>query len=312
MNMLETHSNVRKKPNVCAHTIKAEYKRREAKVYIVCEGNEDLGYYGQVIRRKFPKLQIREQSAGGKNNVLEVYNSFNWSVFEKNKILFFVDRDFSYWIGEPQYIDTNVYITDQYSFENDAVNIEMFMGVLEDFYGFANATEEDLRRIRETFSERWDAFFGNSTYAMAALLVSNTLNRDHLAKNVDINKMLKIENDKIWIESVKGQPVKEYLFDKLKLSGDSEEEIIRVQNKFVSDKAHYSVRGKWALSFMVKLLEYIMDNARNYAPSLYIGESSAPKRLCQLTQAGTMVMLAPRIVPTKSLKLFLEDNINYA
>lgn len=311
MNMLDAHNTVRKRPNVCAHKIKAEYKRGEAKVYIVCEGNEDLGYYGQVIKRKFPKLQVKKQYAGGKNKVLEVYNSFDWSIFEKNRVLFFVDRDFSYWMGEPQYIDTNVYITDQYSFENDAVNVEMFMDVLEDFYGFANATDEELSRIRERFVERWQAFFANSMYVMAALLVSNIHNKEHLAKYVDINKMLKIEVDKVWVESVKGQPTKEYLYEKLKLSSDCEEEIIRVQSEFERDKSNYFIRGKWALCFMIKLLEYIMDNARYYAPSLYTGESNTPKRSCQLTQGGTMIMLAPRIVPSKSLEYFLIDNINY-
>lgn len=311
MNMLDTHSTVRKKPNVCAHVIKTEYKRREAKVYIVCEGSEDLGYYGQVIKRKFSKIQIKKQFAGGKNNVLEVYRAFDWNFYEKNRLLFFVDQDFSYWIGEEQYIDTNVYITDQYSFENDAVNVQMFMDVLEDFYGFANATDEELEHIREVFYERWQTFYSNSTYAMAALLISNILNKQHLAKCVEIKKLIRIESETVWVESIKGQSAREYLYEKLKLTSDCEKEITRIQNEFEGNKSNYFVRGKWALCFMVKLLEYIMDNARNYAPSLYTGETKPPKRLCELTQAGTMVLLAPRIVPPESLEEFLEANINF-
>lgn len=311
MNMLEIHSIVRKKPSICAHIIKTEYKRGESKVYIVCEGTEDLGYYGQVIKRKFSNIEIRKQFAGGKDNVLEVYGAFDWNVYEKNKLLFFIDRDFSYWTGEKQYIDTNVYITDQYSFENDAVNVEMFMDVLEDFYGFANATSEELSNIRKVFYERWQAFYLNSTYAMAALLVSNILNKEHLAKCVDIKKMLRIESDTVWVESIKGQCIKEYLYEKLKLTSDCEKEIIRIKNKFEGDKLNYFVRGKWALCFMIKLLEYIMDNARKYVPSLYTDEAKAPKRMCELTQNGTMVMLAPRMVPAESLVEFMDTNINF-
>ena len=70
-------------------------------------------------------------------------------------------------------------------------------------------------------------------------------------------------------------------------------------------------RGKWALSFMIKLLEYIMDNAKDYVPSLYNGEMRVPKRTCQLTQDGAMSILAPRIAPVKSLEKFLNENINY-
>lgn len=98
----------------------------------------------------------------------------------------------------------------------------------------------------------------------------------------------------------------------MKLSSENEEEITRIQNKFEKDKQNYSVRGKWALGFMVEVLEYIMDKAKYYVPSMYTGDTNPPKRLCQLTQDGTMVMLAPRIKPTRSLEIFLEYNINCA
>lgn len=312
MNMLEKHSLARKKTNVFVHKIKTEYKSGENKVYIVCEGREDFGYYGQVIKRKFTSIQMKKQYVGGKDNVLEVYNAFDWNVYEKNKVLFFVDRDFSYWTGEKQYIDTNVYITDQYSFENDAVNLEMFMEVLEDFYGFANATDEELEKIKDIFLERWQTFYVNSTYIMAMLLVSNIVNRERLAKKIEINKMIKIEEEKVWKEIIKGKPIKEYLYEKLNLSDEYAGEILQRKVEFEKDKLNYSVRGKWALAFMVKLLEYIMENAKCYASSLYVGESNAPKRLCQLTQDGAMVMLAPRMVPAESLEKFLDKNIDYA
>lgn len=312
MNMLEKHSLARKKPNVYAHNIKAEYKKGEKKTYIVCEGREDLGYYGQIIKRKYVDMQIKKQYAGGREAVLGVYNSFDWKVYEKKKILFFVDRDFSYWKGEKQPIDTNVYITDQYSFENDAVNVEMFMEVLEDLYGFANATAEELEKIREIYIKRWQSFYDNSTYVMAAVFVSNTINKKRLAKNIKFKKLIKIEEEKVWVEFVKHEPFKIYLFEKLKLSSECEEEILRMKSRFEDDKKNYSVRGKWALAFMVEVLEYIMDNARIYAPSLYkeTEETNAPKRLCQLTQDGTMGVLAPRIRATKSLEIFLSSNID--
>lgn len=312
MDMLEKHSLARKKSNVFVHNIKTEYKKDERKIYIVCEGREDLGYYGQVIKRKYTDIQMKKQYAGGKESVLEVYNAFDWNVYEKNRILFFVDRDFSYWTGEKQFINTNVYITDQYSFENDAVNVEMFMEVLEDFYGFANAKDEELEKIRKIYLERWKVFYDNSTYGMAAVLVSNIVNKERLAKYAKIKKMIKIDNKNVWVEFVKGKSIKEYLYENLKLSSKHEKEILKVQSRFEQDKKNYSVRGKWALGFMVEALEYIMDNAQKYVPSLYNGETNAPKRMCQLTKGGTMVMLAPRIQPVHSLEDFLEFNINCA
>ena len=112
--------------------------------------------------------------------------------------------------------------------------------------------------------------------------------------------------------SLKNHFWEEYLYEKLKLSSIYEEEILQVQSRFEQDKKNYSVRGKWALGFMVEVLEFIMDNAQKYVPSLYRGETNGPKRMCQLTEGGTMVMLAPRIQPVSSLETFLESNINCA
>lgn len=312
MDMLEKHNIARKKSNVFVHNIKTEYKKDERKIYIVCEGREDLGYYGQVIKRKYTDIQIKKQYVGGKEFVLEVYRSFDWNIYKKNKILFFVDRDFSYWTGEKQFIDTNVYITDQYSFENDAVNVEMFMEVLEDFYGFANAKDEELANIREMYLERWKMFYDNSTYGMAAVLVSNIVNKERLAKYVKIKKMIKIDDENVWVKCIKEKSIKEYLYKNLKLSSEYEEKILQVQSRFEQDLKNYSVRGKWALGFMVEVLEYVMDNAWKYVPSLYSGDANEPKRLCQLTEGGIMIMLAPRIQPVSSLETFLEFNINCA
>lgn len=310
MNMLEIHSLARKKSNVFVHNIKVEYKRDERKIYIVCEGREDSGYYGQAIKRKYPDIQMKKQYVGGKEAVLEAYGAFNWNIYEKNKILFFVDRDFSYWTGEKQFIDTNVYITDQYSFENDAVSVEMFMEVLEDIYGFANAKDEELANIKELYLDRWKVFYDNSTYSMAAVLVSNMVNKNRLAKYVKIKRMIKIDSENVWVEVVKGKTIKEYLYENLQLSSNHEDEILKVQSRFEQDKKNYSVRGKWALGFMVEVLEYIMNNAQKYVPSLYSGEINVPKRLCQLTEGGTMAILAPRIRTVSSLDEFLKLNIN--
>ena len=97
------------------------------------------------------------------------------------------DRDFSYWTGEKQFIDTNVYITDQYSFENDAVSVEMFMEVLEDIYGFANAKDEELAILKNCILID-GSVYDNSTYSMAAVLVSNMVNKNRLAKYVKNKK----------------------------------------------------------------------------------------------------------------------------
>lgn len=309
MNMLEKHKAARQKINVYIHNIRTEYKGEDNKIFIVCEGREDLGYYGQVIKRKYSNIKIRKQYVGGREAVLKTYNAFDWSRYKKNRILFFIDCDFSYWKGEKQFIDTNVYITEQYSFENDAVNEEMFLEILEDCYGFANAQEAELEEIKRTYSKLWEKFYENSMYIMASVFVSNYVNRERYAKKISINKMIKIEDENIWVKSIKGQPVKEYLYENLQLTKEHESAILKIKKQFEDDRQHYFVRGKWALGFMVKTLEYIMNNAEYYAPSLYQNSQSKPNRACQLTNNGTMILIAPRMKPVRSLEKFLEANL---
>lgn len=309
MNMLDKHDLVRKKPNVYFHKLLGEYKREEEKIYIICEGNEDLGYYGHYIRNMYPDLSLRKMFVEGKNNVLEIYKYIDWRVFSKNQILFFVDRDFSYWINEPQYIDSNIYITDKYSFENDIVNCHAFIDTLEDLYGFANATSSEIECIRSKYDNCWNRFMDNSKFFMAALVVSYLQTRMHYAKNIEINKIIKIEGENIWLDSVKGTDINAYVYDKLQIHNDAKSEIEELLLRFEKDKVHYFVRGKWALSFFLKMLEYIINNGEQFAPSLYKDGVKRPKRLCELHLEKAMSVLAPRICAPNSLVEFVESNV---
>lgn len=309
MNMLDKHDLVRKKPNVYFHKLLGEYKQEEEKIYIICEGNEDLGYYGHLIRNMYPNVSLRKMFVEGKNNVLEIYKYIDWRVFSKNQILFFVDRDFSYWINEPQYIDSNIYITDKYSFENDIVNCHAFIDTLEDLYGFANATSSEIEGIRSKYNECWKRFVDNSKFFMAALVVSYLQTRMHFAKNIEINKIIKIEEENIWLDSVKGIDISAYVYDKLLIHNNVKSEIEELFLRFEKDKIHYFVRGKWALAFFLKMLEYIINNGEQFAPSLYKDGVKRPKRLCELHLEKAMSILAPRICAPDSLLEFVENNV---
>lgn len=309
MNTLEKHDLVRNKPNVYYHKFLDAYKQDEEKIYVFCEGNEDLGYYGHTIRNLFPHLALKKMFVEGKNNVLQIHKYINWRTYSKNQILFFVDRDFSYWIKEPQYIDTNIYLTDQYSFENDAVCSILFVNSLEDLYGFANATSREIESIKRRYDECWIKFIENSKFIMAAVIVSFLRTNTHYAKNIEINKVIKVEHDNIWVNCVKGTNFQEYVYEKLLIKEDVTSEIDLLKARFEKEKEHYSVRGKWALAFFVKMMEYVIDNGQQFAPTLYTDDVKKPKRLCELHVEKAMAVLAPRICAPESLVEFVCNNV---
>jgi hypothetical protein len=310
MNILQKHQIAAGKANIYYHKFLTRYKKNEKRIYIFCEGNEDFGYYVQAISKPYPDLLLGKIFVEGKDNVLALQRFINWDSFSKNQLLFFVDRDMSYWLGENNQYDENIYVTDQYSFENDAVTEDFFISCLEDLYGFASATQEELQSIREFYTEKWKVFVDNSKYIMAAVAISFKVTQQHLAKKIEKNKIIKIETDNVWKNEISGKPIIDYIDEKLEIQESDKQAIDLLIRRFDDEKDFYSVRGKWAITFFVKALEYIMDNSREYVPSLYDGKVKAPKRLCEITPDKAMAILAPRMRIAKTLQEFCDVHIS--
>ncbi len=310
MDILEKHKNAKKKPIVFYHRFLNAYKKYNKDIFIFCEGEVDLGYYGEIIDHKYPSINIVKCVAECKNNVISIYQQIDWDNYEKNRVLFFVDRDLSYWSGETQYYDTNVYITEGYSFENDAVNEHMFIKCLQDLYGFANCEKNEIDALRIIYNNYWNDFVGGSYELMAYLLYKYKSSKEHKASNVKIKNCISFEESVFWRSEINGKGSRDYYEEKLEiLNPVNDEEIDKIINTFIAKKDFYSIRGKWCLDFMIQLMEYVISNGEKYAPSLYRDEKKKPKRLVNLSERGAMAVLGPKIVPAKSLCDFLEKNI---
>lgn len=310
MNILETHENALSCPIVYFHKFMNKYKKDDGRVYIFCEGNADLGYYGSSIKRTYPDVEIEKAFVECKNNVLAVYKMINWSAYDKNRVLFFVDRDIDYWLDKDSRLDENIYVTDEYSFENDAVSLEMFMECLEDVYGFTNANEDEKADIKKFYFEKTVQFIKGSYYLMAALVVSYIKTNMHYGKEIKLSKLIDIGFPSIWKEKVSDKNSSAYILDKLRLCESDEELISLYEKRFNQDEEHYSIRGKWRYEFMVKLLDYILENGDKFAASLYGTSIKEPKKLFDLSERGGMTYLGPRIKTPESLKHFIVENLS--
>lgn len=170
MDILELLDEASKLPNVYYHRFMVSYKKNANDLYVFCEGNVDLSYYAEQIERVESEIVIHKYPVECKNNVLQIWKYIDWNNYHKNRVLFFVDRDLSYWTNEPQTYDSNVYITDGYSFENDAVSLHMFMKLLEDLYGFACCTVEEKKKIAILYEEKWKSFAEGSYDLMGYIM----------------------------------------------------------------------------------------------------------------------------------------------
>ncbi len=87
------------------------------------------------------------------------------------------------------------------------------------------------------------------------------------------------------------------------------EVILEYKKRFLEDKSHYSIRGKWCLEFMIGLMDFVLESGKKYAPSLFDSRTKVPKKIVELTSRGAMATIAPRMIPAQSLVDFLYSNM---
>ena len=255
-------------------------------------------------------MRVVKDSVGGKEDVILLYSYFDWTRFNKDQLLFFVDRDMSYWLGISDIFPNNIYVTDGYSIENDVVNEEHFMSFLEDLCGFALATDEELNNIANFYREKWIKFTENAKYIMAALAISLKYTGEHLAKNIEHKKIIRIQRDNIWVAEYKGIPLYEYINQIFKIEPEYTEEIQTLMTRFLLENEKYYIRGKWAISFLVKMMHYIVQERHQFAPSLYDENGNGPKCLCNIQEEQAITILGTRIPIVSSLNDFCSNHIS--
>lgn len=309
MGILEQLDEAVKLPNVYYHRFLTSYKSDANDVYVFCEGDVDLSYYAEQVERIVPKIIIHKFPVECKNNVLKIWEFIDWNNYKKNRVLFFIDRDLSFWADEPQTYDSNVYITDGYSFENDAVTLHMFVKLLEDLYGFAHCSVEERNKIENLFKGKWKSFVEGSYNLMGYILYKYQCSHAHTAKRLDVRKCLDYSSDNIWKKVIKDQSSDEYIREQLGIAYIEIEVLNQYKKRFLEEKEHYFIRGKWCLEFMIGLMDYVLEQGDRYAPSLFDGKTKKPKKIVELTSRGAMAIIAPRMLPVTSLVAFLNANI---
>ncbi|WP_455031713.1 DUF4435 domain-containing protein [Oribacterium sp.] len=310
MNMLEKLEEALSKPIVYYHKFIQSYKDLCNDVFIFCEGIEDLSYYCEVIEREYPRRKINKCFAECKNNVIKIWEYIDWDNYDKKRVLFFVDRDLSYWIDEPQSYDSNVYVTDEYSFENDAVNSDMFLKCIEDIYGFANYLDTEKEQLLQFYNERWERFVEGSYELMACIIIKYESSHKHTADNIKMSNCLDVGYSGLWKSTINNLPQSEYFSVKLKVDEfDLTKKINEWKKKFDEEKDHYSIRGKWCLEFMILTCNHVIENWETFAPSLVDGNTRKPKKLVDLTHRGAMAVLGAKVKPSSTLKSFLNLNL---
>jgi hypothetical protein len=306
MTMLQIHIDALNSVSAAYHEFLLRYKASANIVYGIVEGKEDPMFYRGLIERQLPEgWEVELVPAGCKDNVLRAKDAFDWSRFSPRRICFFVDRDLSDFVSEGATSGENVYVTDNYSIENDAVNLGVLKRLLTEVLSISDLKPTEWEVIEQRFSSALAAFQNSMVPIMAQIVLwrrdgkrpcLNDIRPKDFFVFVDGNIRLRNE-----FESALSRLQHAGVCVNLQLSQHTE--VSGAEAEFRQHKgAERFVRGKYLLWF---LIEFALEIHRSISVLIRRFKDS-PKVRISIGPANAMVVLAPRVRCPGSLQEFLE------
>ncbi len=308
MNMLGIHASALESFTVAYHDFLYQYRRDDQIVYGFVEGRDDPSFYRGFISGMLPDgWKVKLIISGNKNNVFRVFDEMDWSRFPKKRLCFFVDRDLSMFLDEETRSGDNLYITDNYSIENEAVNFETMEVVLADIFGVNDLHPAEIDLIRKLFEANLRTFVESMAPVMAQILLWRKAGIDVSLSNIDPKEYFKFERSQIRLKEGYNSQVERIRYAAKRVSApmSEESEIAKVESDFrrLHGLEKY-IRGKYLIWFFIQCLKEI----HKAIPDLCSRYQRAPKVHIDLSVANVMTVIAPRVRCPSSLRSFLENN----
>jgi len=307
MNMLQLHLQAVQSPSTVYHEFLLRYKPHEKVVYGLVEGKEDPMFYRGLIEQALPTGWEAELiPAGNRDAVLNSYSEFDWSRYCAERICFFVDRDLTAFCGRKAPEHNNLYVTDNYSIENEVVNFGTFRRVLEEVFNITSLSEIELKAIRAIFDK--NSKFFNETLApiMAQIILWHRAGLNPCLSDIPIKDYFQF-NTGLLVLRAQFAGVNDriaYAAHELGLPVSGAADLESCETEFrEKDGPERFVRGKYYLWFF---LEFAGDVHRNL-PAILPSRSSVPKLKVSLGPKNAMVVIAPRLRCPESLAAFIKQ-----
>ena len=308
MTMLQVHADAVQSVSTAYHEFLLRYKASSNIVYGIVEGKEDPMFYRGLIERQLPEgWEVELVPAGCKDNVLRAIDAFDWTHFPPKRICFFVDRDLSDFIPEGASYRENVYVTDNYSIESDAVNVGVLKRLLTEVLNIADLNPGEMEIIEQRFSTALGFFQDSMVPIMAQIILWR---RD--GKRPCLND-IRPRDFFVFVDgSIKLRNEFQSALSLLQHAGNCVNLQLSQQTELASAEAEFSqrqgaekfIRGKYLLWFLVEFAIEIHRSISNIIKRF----TKSPKVRASIGPGNAMVVLAPRVRCPGTLQEFLERN----
>lgn len=302
----------REERTVLLHQFLSEFKN-DAKVYYgFVEGKDDPSYYRKPITDKITEdCSVIFYPSNGKKNVKYVFEEIrNRGDIPRDRVVYFMDRDLSSVIyDENLIIDSHVYITDNYSIENDFLNSGTLKAVMQELLGFCSISLADIERVKRLYEEQLLCFENKILPIMANIVIWKRNNiKPANYRNLKIDKLFEVKDGQLSQIGTDDEMIqrlyKDSQADYSEYSKTEADNIIREIQK--ASLVHQIVRGKYLAVFFIMFCNSVYNEYAN------LGISAPTNNGRKLSERDIMETIAPRAHVPQSLKLFIERTIvNY-
>lgn len=305
MSMLQVHAEALREPQSVYHEFLAGYKKNSKELYGFVEGDEDPSFYRGMIENMLPpEWNVDLWPAGNKTRVIELYNCFDWTRFSKERIIFLIDRDLSFFVGEKSSRDINIYITEKYSIENNIVSRNTCDRVLSEVCNLNRVKRREKNEILNLFEEQLSLFQKKMIRIMAWIIHWKQKDLKPSLNDILMRHLFAVDSGRLLENhSPKGfSTCEEYIHGQCNIPYKSTSKIIAITKEFkAADGPKKFVRGKYELWFLVEFVISIYKNIKNFSAEY----TQSPKMKVSFSQANAIILIAPRARIPASLKNFI-------
>lgn len=306
VSMLDVHADAIREVLPIYHEFIAKYKRSTRLIYGFVEGKDDPSFYHGFIDHMLPsEWDVDIYPVGNKDKVIGLYEVFDWERFPKSRILFFVDRDLSAFLAQKLPRKRNMYITDNYSIENDIVNKSTCKRVLREVCNLSALSTDEMGRMLDMFDTELERFRKELIPIMCWIIHWRRRGFKPSFNDIRMNHLFRLDSGRLDIlPSPKGaKGYMEYIHSQCSISFDPKADLTAIQSEFIANGGTTKfIRGKYELWFLVKFVLSVHQSIPRLSAVLTV---SPPMRV-SLGDSNAVILIAPRARMPESLRRFLK------
>ena len=306
--MLQIHASALSAQIASYHEFLSRYTEAAQVVYGFVEGKDDPCFYRGFIDNLLPDdWEVELWPAGNRDQVYRVHADMDWRRFPKKRVCFFVDRDLSGLLPEALTTDSNIYVTDSYSIENDLVKRGTCRRVLSEVCALGTLDHGELDTVCDLFEVELEKFLTAMIPAMAWILHWRRNSERAALNDILMKDLFTFKSGTLrTIPTPKGKanPV-QYIHEQCNVAHDATVNIASLEAELRKGGAYrHFTRGKYVFWFLIEFCCSVRASVKMHFKSC----TKVPPMNVAFGAANGMTIIGNRARVPKSLKTFLSAN----